>query len=68
MGKEWLVWSIEHQAWWGPNWAGYVEKRSEAGRYTYSEAKDIVATANMYLKNVPNEAMIHVDAFKKAEK
>ena len=29
-----LVWSNEHNAWWGPGETGYVRRVAEAGRYT----------------------------------
>ncbi len=54
----WLIWSIEHNAWWGPDWKGYVVKRKEAGRYSYDEALEIVESANIGLRATPNEAMI----------
>lgn len=58
--RKWLVWSNEHRAYWGPGHSGYVEKRSEAGRYTYEEAVKIVYGANRYRKDedFPFEAMI----------
>lgn len=64
---KWLIWSIEHNAWWGPNACGYTPSQTEAGRYTYEEALGIVASANMYRlcvkRNVsPNEAMVPVVA------
>ncbi len=58
----WLIWSIEHDGWWGPDARGYTINRSEAGRYGYSEASEIVRRANGnfaigdYQK--PNECMI----------
>jgi len=33
-----LVWSNEHRRWWGPGQRGYVERVSEAGRYTRASA------------------------------
>lgn len=30
---EYVVWSNEHRAWWGPNRAGYCTKLENAGRY-----------------------------------
>jgi len=60
---KWLIWSIEHNAWWGPNCCGYTRSQHEAGRYNYSEALNIVGNANMYRLCVkcgisPNEAMV----------
>jgi hypothetical protein len=34
----WLIWSNEHQAWWGPGNRGYTVYKSKAGRYTIAEA------------------------------
>lgn len=54
----WLIWSIEHNAWWAPAWNGYVKNRLDAGKYKYTDAANIVASANIGEHNVPNEAMI----------
>ncbi len=56
--KRWLIWSIEHGAWWMPNRNGYTTKRNRAGKYTYYEALAIVESANIGLRDTPNEAMI----------
>lgn len=40
--KEYLIWSFEHKAWWGPNERGYVDDLGAAGRYTQSKAGHIV--------------------------
>lgn len=37
-----LIWSMEHDAWWRPNWRGYTLSRAEAGVYTRREAQGIV--------------------------
>ena len=42
-----LVWSNEHQGWWGPGLHGYVRTLAEAGRYTWAEASGIVREASM---------------------
>lgn len=55
---EWLIWSIEHEAWWNPNHKGYTTHRTNAGVYSYEEALDIVKGANIGNHNIPNEAMI----------
>lgn len=55
---EWLIWSMEHDGWWKPNRNGYTEYLSEAGRYSFEDALDIVASANMHCINQPKEAMI----------
>jgi hypothetical protein len=36
-----LVWSNEHDAWWGPNANGYVRRVEHAGRYTHAQALQI---------------------------
>lgn len=56
----WLIWSIEHRAWWRSNWGGYTEDRQEAGAYDYEEALKIVRGANGHRHRFdpPNEAMI----------
>lgn len=60
MEKSFLIWSIEHGAWWKPAHRGYTEKRKEAGMYSFEEACKIVKTANIGLYDVPNEAMIEL--------
>ena len=42
---DYLVWSNEHRAWWGPFHAGYVKRVSDAGRYTRQQALDICQRA-----------------------
>lgn len=58
MKREWIIWSIEHNAWWKPRRNGYVIERVNAGRYTYDEAVKIVESGNINKNNTPNEAMI----------
>lgn len=53
-----LIWSLEHEAWWGPNHRGYFKEREKAGLYSFEEALKIVKGANIGLHDVPNEAMI----------
>jgi hypothetical protein len=60
--KKWLIWSIEHKAWLAENSMGYVLNRKHAGRYSFDEARQIVASANIGLKAIPNEAMVEDDA------
>ena len=43
----WLIWSIEHEAWWAPNRHGYTRVLALAGRYRTAEARDIVRDANV---------------------
>lgn len=54
----WRIWSHEHQAWWNPDRAGYTQSFNRAGLYTYDEAWEIVARANLFCKELPNEAMV----------
>lgn len=37
-----VIWSWEHHAWWRPNQQGYTEQLDEAGRYSHTEAANIV--------------------------
>ena len=39
---DYVVWSFEHRAWWGPDHRGYVTDLDAAGRYTRHEAAEIV--------------------------
>lgn len=71
---KWLIWSIEHGAWWKPDRNGYTSKFKEAGRYTYEEALELVTHANWNLwnldkakgnkarNNMPYEAMVQDDS------
>lgn len=54
----WLIWSLEHEGWWGPNHNGYLKERRSAGLYSFDEALKIVKDANIGLHEIPNEAMI----------
>jgi hypothetical protein len=42
---EYLIWSHEHAAWWGPGGCGYVRSLAAAGRYSHAAALDICAKA-----------------------
>lgn len=53
-----LIWSIEHGAWWKPRENGYTALRAEAGKYSLKDALRIVRSANIGLHDEPNEAMI----------
>lgn len=57
---KWLIWSIEHDAWWKPDHNGYTVHRKRAGKYSYEEAIKIVHSANLYRNDnaSPNEAMV----------
>lgn len=55
-----LIWSIEHTAWWKPGWDGYTTAIAEAGHYTEAEADEILKRANLVRVNeckVPLEAV-----------
>jgi hypothetical protein len=64
---QWLIWSMEHDAFWGAGRVGYTKIQSQAGRYGYEEAVDIVVNANYGAPpNKPNEAMmLYMDLSKK---
>jgi hypothetical protein len=53
-----LIWSIEHTAWWAPHRRGYVRDPREAGQYSQGEAIEIVKSANLH--DTFNECMIPV--------
>jgi hypothetical protein len=42
----WLVWSYEHSAWWGPDHRGYTNSIARAGLYTEAQARQIQDKAN----------------------
>lgn len=46
--RDWLIWSLEHEAWWKPGKSGYTRNVLEAGRYTQLEAIEICHEANLY--------------------
>lgn len=60
-GKLYLIWSIEHNGWWMPAERGYTQSRDKAGVYTFERASEIVKSANIHNKDVPNEAMIEFE-------
>lgn len=43
---EYVIWSIEHEAWWRPAWLGYTTSLLEAGRYSFAESAKILQRAN----------------------
>jgi hypothetical protein len=47
MNELFLIWSIEHDAWWRPNWLGYSRVLADAGLYPREEAERIVRGANI---------------------
>lgn len=42
---EFLVWSAQHDAWWGPGRCGYVKSPSKAGKYSRAQALEICANS-----------------------
>lgn len=65
MDKPWLIWSVEHNAWWRPARQGYTLKYDEAGRYEFAEAIEICKDAGFIRSKftplgikVPAETMI----------
>lgn len=64
-GKNYLVWSNEHRAWWGPNRAGYYSSIAAAGRYTRDEALKICVGARggrQFNKNPSETPVLLADA------
>jgi len=52
-----LVWSIEHGAWWKANGNGYTVNRTEAGRYTLDEALDCVRSGTID-RDIPEDSIV----------
>ena len=46
-GAQYVIWSNQQRAWWGPGEAGYTRYVEEAGRYTETDARRIVAQATV---------------------
>ena len=42
-----LIYSLERNMWWKPNKYGYSYHKTEAGKYSYKEAKAILEAANL---------------------
>ena len=42
--RKYLIWAVDHRAWWGPNHCGYVFDPADAGRYSGEEVAEILAT------------------------
>jgi hypothetical protein len=57
LADAWLVWSYEHNAWWGPEWAGYTTNVLRAGLYTQAAATQIEQ-----LRGTGGEEARHVSA------
>lgn len=65
MTNEYLVWSNEHSAWWGPNNAGYYGSIEAAGRYSREDALKICIDARggrRYNQNPSEMPVILADA------
>lgn len=60
MNRKFLIWSIEHAAWWRPDSNGYTDNKAEAGRYSLEKAIAICICGNYAPEaaNIPNEAMV----------
>lgn len=66
MSQNYLIWSVEHGQWWGPNERGYVNDPAQAGRYEALKADAICAGANVPCKAgevreiaIPESNIIH---------
>lgn len=46
MSEQFLIWSLEHGAWWRNNAMGYTHALNEAGRYNLAETDKILDRAN----------------------
>ena len=59
-GRMFLIWSIEHDAWWRPHRVGYTRDLAAAGIYTDRASAEIIASANVV---TVNECRIAIDCF-----
>jgi hypothetical protein len=57
--RRYVIWSLEHQAWWPASRWGYVDTLDRAGRFSREDAEAIVAQANIAKVH---ECMIPVEA------
>jgi len=59
---KWLIWSVEHAAWWKPDENDYTACKAEAGRYSFMDALAIVRRGNHFASpDEPHEAMVKED-------
>lgn len=56
--EKWLVWSIEHGAWWGPNHCRYYIDIDFAGRYSLEEALSICDLRSKSPNGSPMEMIV----------
>ena len=63
--NDWLIWSVEHSAFWAPNAMGYTRDPFAAGHYSYLEAKEICERANRYSTTVREQMVRLVEANEK---
>jgi len=59
--RDYIIWSFEHSAWWGPDRRGYTEDVAKAGRYSAVDAGDIVTDSVLC-----DEIAIWLPMFKKS--
>lgn len=59
MTKHFLIWSIEHNAWWRPDECGYTKRNDQAGVYSQEDAERICAIHGRR-RDMPGEAMVPV--------
>jgi len=57
-----VIWSIEHDAWWLPNEWGYTRHMKNAGMFPQGRAKQIISNANAHRgQGNDHECMIPVE-------
>lgn len=59
-----VIWSIEHDAWWRPHRIGYTQDLGEAGVYSERASVEILNRANIVKVNecrIPLVAVGHAD-------
>lgn len=66
VNADWLIWSNEHNAWWGPGHCGYPDDIAAAGGYTLAQAIEICTQRSWMRGRVPPETMIHESSLPQA--
>ena len=63
MSDEYLIWSNEHRAWWGPNGGGYRTSLADAGRYDRERAISTCVSSRdgWGQKSIPPEIPVRLD-------